>query len=339
MEDAANARASISLGAGGNVTCTYTDTQEGSITVIKDANPGSSTSFAFTATGTGLLDFSLVDDGTAANTQTFINLLPGTFEITETVPTGWQLTGLSCVSNGTGTSAIEDAATAKAAITLAATGSVTCTFTDTQNDSITIIKEANPEGSIAFPFTTTGTGLADFSLMDNGTGSNTQTFSNLLPGTFIITETVPTGWQLTALSCVSNGTGTSAGTAVPNAQATITLAATGSVTCTFTDTQSPTPIPTLPQCGLLLLTLSLLTLATWQLVGQPAGIGRAGTGAAVLVSASPDWLSSLLLGQGVAIIGLLLSALFSPLVPHDGVGTLVAGLLLGVMIEAYHRSQ
>ena len=98
-------------------------------------------------------------------------------------------------------------------------------------------------------------------------------------------------------------------------------------------------IPTLPQWGLLLLTLSLLTLATWPLVGQPTRLGQTSTGAAILLSTSSYWPSSLLLGQGLAAAGLLLYALLSPLVPHDGVGVLPAGLLIGVMIELYCRSE
>ena len=156
--------------------------------------------------------------------------------ITETVPAGWQLTDLSCTSMGTGTSASEDLGTVTATITLAAGGSVTCTFTDTQEGAITIIKEALPEGMTSFSFTTTGTGLSNFSLQDTGLGSNSQTFSTLLPGAFVITETVPAGWQLTDLSCTSMGAGTSASEDVGTATATITLAAGGSVTCTL-----PTP--------------------------------------------------------------------------------------------------
>ena len=110
-------------------------------------------------------------------------------------------------------------------------------------------------------------------------------------------------------------------------------------TATVTVTVLAPGIPTLPQWGLLLLTLSLLTLATWQLVGQPARTGQTSTGAAALLPASSHWPSSLLLGQGVAAAGLLLYALFSPLVAHDGVGVLLAGLLIGVMIELYRCSE
>ena len=52
------------------------------------------------------------------------------------------------------------------------------------------------------------------------------------------------------------------------------------------------------------------------------------------------WLSSLLLGQVAATLGLVLYGLLvGPLVPHDGIGALLSGLLVGVMIEGYRRGR
>lgn len=104
---------------------------------------------------------------------------------------------------------------------------------------------------------------------------------------------------------------------------------------------SDVPIPTLPQWGMILLTLSLLTIATWQLAGQPilVGAGRNGQVAAVALERR-RWLSALLWGQGAATLGLLFYAVvFGPLVPHDGVGAFLSGVLIGVMIECYRRGR
>ncbi len=101
-------------------------------------------------------------------------------------------------------------------------------------NAITVIKEASPEGPANFFFTTSGTGLSDFSLIDDGSGTNLQTFSDLSPGTFAIRETVPSGWVLETLACTSSGTGTSAAVDMVHAPATITLATGGTVTCVFT---------------------------------------------------------------------------------------------------------
>ena len=117
---------------------------------------------------------------------------------------------------------------------------------------------------------------------------------------------------------------------------------TGEPTCTIPDlpSQGPAPIPTLPQWAMILFSLSLLTLAMWQLAGRPVGVGIGSSGTLALLSRRRSWLTSLLLGQGIATLGLLLYAtLIGPLVPHDGVGAFLAGLLLGVMVECYRRSR
>ncbi|MGE0681044.1 MAG: SdiA-regulated domain-containing protein [Candidatus Binatia bacterium] len=100
------------------------------------------------------------------------------------------------------------------------------------------------------------------------------------------------------------------------------------------------PIPTLPQWGMILLTLSLLTIATWQLAGRPVLVGVGRSGQAAVLPERRRWLSALLWGQGVATLGLLVSiTVVGPLVPHDGVGALLSGVLIGVMIECYRRGR
>jgi len=76
-------------------------------------------------------------------------------------------------------------------------------------NSISVIKEASVEGRATCFFITGGKGLADFSLVDDGSGTNIQTFSSLLPRTFTITAIVPTRWRLTTVACTfTNGLGT-----------------------------------------------------------------------------------------------------------------------------------
>ena len=51
-----------------------------------------------------------------------------------------------------------------------------------------------------------------------------------------------------------------------------------------------------------------------------------------------QWLTSLLLGQCLVSLGPLVYALLiGPLVPHDGVGRFLAGILTGVMPEGYRH--
>jgi YVTN family beta-propeller protein len=103
---------------------------------------------------------------------------------------------------------------------------------------------------------------------------------------------------------------------------------------------TPPVIPTLPQWGMMLLTLSLLALATWELAGRPVLFQASATGGTVTLAPSPQLLSSFLVGQGVAAVGLVVYAgLVGPLVPHDAVGGFLAGVLVGVMVECYRRSR
>ena len=94
--------ATVNLAAGENVTIRYTNTKQGSITVIKDAVPDDPQDFGYTVTGTGLTPFSLDDDAdpTLSNTQVFSGLWPGTYTITEGSVSGWTLT--SVVVTGAG---------------------------------------------------------------------------------------------------------------------------------------------------------------------------------------------------------------------------------------------
>src|SRR5438093_8940656 len=123
----------------------------GHVVVDKVTSPsGVPTSFSFSTTGTGYASFSLTDAATP-NGQT---LSPGAYSVSEAIPAGWVLTGLSCVSS-LGTSTFTTTAppvagpgTATASITLAANDTVTCTFTDTKQARHTLIPERhNPPGA------------------------------------------------------------------------------------------------------------------------------------------------------------------------------------------------
>ena len=88
---------------------------------------------------------------------------------------------------------------------------------------------------------------------------------------------------------------------------------------------------------MILLTLSVLAIATWQLAGVPATAGGAMTPVSI---ARGTWITSALLGQGTATAGLgLYAVLIGPLVAHDGVGAFLAGLLIAVIIEGYRRAR
>lgn len=152
----------------------------GSITIIKQANPEGSDQFSFTASPSPLSNFSLVDDGTAANTKVFSNIIDfQTYTVAETVPSGWTLTGLSCsVTSPNGGS--QSVNSPSVSINLKEGENVTCTYTNS-GDSVTkgkikVVKVTVPAGSSQlFPFTPsyeTGFSLTG----QNGSNSDTSAF-------------------------------------------------------------------------------------------------------------------------------------------------------------------
>jgi hypothetical protein len=74
----------------------------GSITIIKDATPNGPTSFPFTASPPPLTNFSLVDDGSSANTKVFSNITNfQTYSVNETpIPPNWGFNSVSCSPRG-----------------------------------------------------------------------------------------------------------------------------------------------------------------------------------------------------------------------------------------------
>jgi hypothetical protein len=216
----------ITLSEGETVTCTFTNTQNGRIVVSEQTNPnGSSQIFTFTRSYGG--DFSLADGETHNSGFT---LTPGTYSVSENPVAGWDLTSATC-SDGS----------APAAISLSPGETVTCTFNNTEQGSITIMLDVVPDDPQDFSFSTVG-GLSPpaFTLDDDddlplpsGT-SDIRVYSGVLPGTYRVTETIPSLlWNLDSVACVDPDSGSSGDTVT--ATATIDFDPGEAVTCTFTN--------------------------------------------------------------------------------------------------------
>src|SRR5437667_46518 len=179
------ATASITQAAGDTETCTFTDTKRGQIVVDKVTSPsGDPTSFSFSTTGSGYASFTLTD-AAAPNGQT---LSPGAYSVSEAIPAGWVLTGLSCASS-LGTSTFTTTAppvagpgTATASITLAADDTVTCTFTNTG------VSQPPPEPGPQDPIITT-VSCNPPTVQVNQPTTCTATVSQVVVGTPITTPT------------------------------------------------------------------------------------------------------------------------------------------------------
>ncbi|MDP2723342.1 MAG: hypothetical protein Q8O72_11340, partial [Bacteroidales bacterium] len=129
--------ASIQLDDGEEVTCTFTNTKRGTITIVKDAQPNDCQDFAFTFTGKP--DFSLDDNAGVADctdtdrnqSQTFNNLpADNDYTAAETLPNAfWEFGGATCVNTGGSTPYTHTAAATNGiTVTLDPGANVTCTF-------------------------------------------------------------------------------------------------------------------------------------------------------------------------------------------------------------------
>ena len=213
------ATATFEVAAGETVTCTFTNTALATITVAKVTDPAGGTGFDFTADSPfGSGSFTL-DDG---ETEVLGSLPPGeTYTFTETVPAGYELSDISCVGTD---GAVVDLDADAVAVTPDAGEDVTCTFTNTALGPIVVAKATDPAGGTGFTFSGDAAGtIAD---------GETITVTDLAPGTYTSTETLPDGWVLSSIVCDD----TDSSGDVPSATATFEVAAGETVTCTFTTT-------------------------------------------------------------------------------------------------------
>jgi uncharacterized repeat protein (TIGR01451 family) len=221
---ATNATVSITLAAGEDVTCTYTNTKAATITVVKQTDPaGSAQAFDFTTTGLTPSSFLLTDNPAAigdpfdpAVVQTFPALRPGSYGVAETVPAGWRLVGLDCASDQTENGGIDtfaaltevDPATT---IDLAAGENVVCTYTNEQLASVSVTKTVTPAGTTGWSvgFTIDPVPAGETATKTATSAAPTVTWNGLVPGTsYTVTETVPADLKAGTLTCGTTGSGT-----------------------------------------------------------------------------------------------------------------------------------
>ena len=110
----------LTLAAGNNISCTFTNTRQSGSILVKKVTIGGDGSFSFNITGPNTnQSFQLANGGQ----QTLSNLPTGQYAITETsLPNGWTLQSASC---GQGTKQNNTVT-----VTLAPNATLTCTFTN-----------------------------------------------------------------------------------------------------------------------------------------------------------------------------------------------------------------
>ena len=103
------------------------------------------------------------------------------------------------------------------------------------------IHKVTENGDGSFGYTTTG-GLTPSTFHLSNGGTQTYGPDTVLPGPYSVTEsTLPPDWTLKNLTCNATGSGTSATTDLASATASITMAPTGVVDCTYTNHTKVTP--------------------------------------------------------------------------------------------------
>lgn len=169
--------------------------------------------------------------GTAVSTgTTYHGILAGTYDVSENgPPAGWDLTSATC-DNGT-----------PAAVVVVVGQTTTCTFTNTAKATLIVAKETIPDASTqSFTFTkTSGFGAGNGGTFNLTDGQNTGTdYTNIVPGTYVVTETVPpTGWKSPPAIVCTGDSGTTNLSSGTGTAATFDLQAGETVTCTFTNTE------------------------------------------------------------------------------------------------------
>lgn len=238
--------ASIDLAAGENVTCTFANARQGTIIVVKRAL-GEDRAFSFVSASLGNFDLTTVNGEVQ---RTFSNLSPGTHDVSETVPLGWELSG--------GDPTCSDGSPASS-INLGAGETVLCVFINLQDDTV-VIEARTTGGDGSFPFTSGTLTPPSFTLTTTG-GTTQRAFANLPPGTYDVNATVPAGWNLSSATC-DNG----------DPPDRISMAPNQTVRCTFVyQITIAADIPTLSEWGLLLLGVLLAFNLWWRGPGRLAG--------------------------------------------------------------------
>jgi hypothetical protein len=201
----------------------------GKVVIHKETDPDEAgVDFDFSKTfGTDptTLDTFKLNDKTN-DTITFSNVLFGTgYTVSEgTTPTGWDFDKVDCSASKNVTPVVSGSTVT---FDIDSTSDVLeCTYYNKARAKLTIVKKVDDApGGTSFGFTTTGTGLSNFSLTPTAVGdagADQKVFSDLAPGSYSVSETEPAGWNLKSATCDNSQT-----------PGSLTLGAGDNVTCTF----------------------------------------------------------------------------------------------------------
>ena len=222
---------SVDVASGETVICTFTNTKQGSLTIVKDSI-GATGSFSFNHNVPNVASPFVIDTAVDDANLVSTTLLPGSYRVSEVIPTGWDLNLIACTGQSDSTITIggsggfdpgDDAVT----VDMLNGEDIICTFTNTQQGRILVDKVTDPVGSVQ-SFSFTPSWGADFSLTDAAPVNDSGFLSaSSVSGSYSVSETAVAGWDQTSATCSGDG----------NTPAAINLLPGETVTCTFTNTQ------------------------------------------------------------------------------------------------------
>jgi hypothetical protein len=201
---------------------------QGLLTIKKVTVPsGETQSFDFVGNAANLTSFALGD----GNSRTSDPIPAGLYTVTETVPTGWELTGRSCYLTDTPTTLKTfTSPTNGISVDLLAGEKVTCEFTNSKKPKLTLVKNVtnnNGGTETADAWTLSATGDGGFSGNPAPAGGATGSVgpNYVIPGiAYALSESGPSGYTPSAWVCTGGGT---------QDGSNITLAYGDDVTCTI----------------------------------------------------------------------------------------------------------
>jgi hypothetical protein len=233
-----SAAGSIVLDPGETVTCTYTNTKRGHVVIVKDARPDDPFDFSFSLSGPGSTQtFLLDDDGNAANelpqSRSF-TYAPGGIVAQQADPGAmWEATSVSCVSSQGRSGFTIDLSIRRAAFTLYAGETVTCTFVDTKLGRVEVIKlleDTTPGQTVdptQIPFEYTSSWGVSFALKHQEHYLSPYISSGR---SYTVAETQASPWIASSVCIYPDGSRVTGGASI-----SVTPPAGDTVTCTFTN--------------------------------------------------------------------------------------------------------
>ena len=209
-------RALDNVGAVDATPSTYTWTvaeSRATITIVLDMSPEITSNIRFTGSlGTFFLDDGAVDDGDLYTNTKVVNVVAGSYTVNQRLNDNWLLAGIDCTPTS---AASTDVTNKSATITVVDGDAVTCTFTAQRKVTIQarayndLVRNGTNQGRrnsgdpyltdwtmtlYSDPTTVISSGLT---LSDPISQVHKTRFTRLTPGTYVVCETLQTGWTLT----------------------------------------------------------------------------------------------------------------------------------------------